>query len=193
MVGALGKGLAGEPAKPTADPLSCKAADGAERAARNGAAYLVKALAKDKYLTSALPGAKDQPDYGNTADAVLALATAGHGDKAADTMRWLEAHSAQWAEQGGPAAYAQLILAADAETFDPRDFGGRDLVKQLNATGPAPASLPSEPTPSASASAVENAKKDDNGVSIWWIIGVGLVGGIGIGFLISARNKKQQP
>ncbi len=108
-------------------------------------------------------------------------------------MRWLETHSAQWAEQSGPAAYAQLVfLAADAATFDPRDFGGQDLVKQLNATGPAPASLPAEPT--ASASAAEAAKKkDDSGVSVWWIIGVGLVGGIGIGFLISARNKKQQP
>jgi hypothetical protein len=140
-----------------------------------------------------MPGAKDQPDYGNTADAVVALATAGHGDKAADAMRWLEAHSAQWAEQSGPAAYAQLVLAADAATFDPRDFGGRDLVKQLNATGPAPASLPAEPTASSSASAAEATKKDDSGVSVWWIIGVGLVGGIGIGFLLSARNKKQQP
>lgn len=193
VVGALGRGLAGEPLKPVADPLSCGTADSAGQAARNGAAYLVKALAKDQHLTSTMPGAKDQPDYGNTADAVVALATAGHGDKAADAMRWLEAHSAQWAEQSGPAAYAQLVLAADAATFDPRDFGGRDLVKQLNATGPAPASLPAEPTASSSASAAEATKKDDSGVSVWWIIGVGLVGGIGIGFLLSARNKKQQP
>ncbi|MFF1601888.1 prenyltransferase/squalene oxidase repeat-containing protein [Streptomyces mirabilis] len=193
VVGALGKGLAGEPLKPVADPLSCKAADSPEQAAQNGAAYLVKALAKDQHLTSVMPGAKNQPDYGNTADAVVALATAGHGDKAADAMRWLETHSAQWAAQAGPAAYAQLVLAADAATFDPRDFGGQDLVKQLNATGPAPASLPAEPKASASASSEEAAKKEDSGVSVWWIIGVGLVGGIGIGFLISARNKKQQP
>jgi hypothetical protein len=192
VVGALGKGLAGESLKPTAGLLSCETADSAGRAAQNGAAYLVKALGKDQHLMSVMPGAKDQPDYGNTADAVVALATAGHGDKAAGAMRWLEAHSAQWAEQSGPAAYAQLILAADAQASDPRDFGGRDLVEQLNATGPAPASLPAEPT--ASASAGEHAKKDDKGgVSVWWIIGVGLVGGIGIGFLISARNKKQQP
>ncbi|MFD4412856.1 prenyltransferase/squalene oxidase repeat-containing protein [Streptomyces sp. NPDC058476] len=197
VAGSLGKGLAGEPKQPIADPLSCKAADGShpERAAQNGAAYLVKALAKDKYLKSAQPGAEDRPDYGNTADAVLALATSGHGDKAADTMRWLEGHYAQWAKQAGPAAYAQLILAADAATFDTWDFGGQNLVKQLNALGPAPESVPTAgPYPSSGAekNADQAKDEDDKGLGVWWIVGVGLVAGIGIGFLLSGRNKKRK-
>ncbi|MEU6254059.1 prenyltransferase/squalene oxidase repeat-containing protein [Streptomyces sp. NPDC047043] len=190
VVGALGKGLAGDAPKPTGTTPACKKAIDPELAAQNGAAYLVKALAKDKHLTSTLPGAKPQPDYGNTADAVLALATAGQGDKAADAMRWLEANSKAWAQQGGPAAYAQLILAANAETFDVHDFGGQDLVKLLNATGPKPASVPTTASPTPGDSNKEDAK-DDSGVSVWWIIGVGLVGGIGVGFLISGRKKKQ--
>ncbi|MFF4268471.1 prenyltransferase/squalene oxidase repeat-containing protein [Streptomyces sp. NPDC001536] len=193
VVGALGKGLAGTPEKPTGTTPTCKDATDPEQAAENGAAYLVKALAKDGHLTSALPGSEDQPDYGNTADAVLALATAGQGEQAADSMRWLEANFEQWAQQSGPAAYAQLILAAEADTFDTRDFGGQDLVKLLNATGPAPEKVPSA-TGSASPAADDRAaEKDDEGVSVWWIVGVGLVGGIGVGFLISGRKKKQQP
>ncbi|MEV6945924.1 prenyltransferase/squalene oxidase repeat-containing protein [Streptomyces sp. NPDC051172] len=182
VVGALGKGLTGDSPKPTGATPTCKKATGREQAAQNGAGYLLKALAKDKHLTSTLPGAKPQPDYGNTADAVLALATAGHGDKAADAMRWLETNSAAWARQAGPAAYAQLILAAHAENFDVHHFGGQDLVKLLDATGPAPARHRHKA-----------AHRDDSGVSVWWMIGVGLVGGIGVGFLISGRKKKAQP
>ncbi|MFD3838739.1 prenyltransferase/squalene oxidase repeat-containing protein [Streptomyces sp. NPDC058642] len=193
VVGALGKGLAGAPDKPTGTTPTCKDATDPEQGAENGAAYLVKALAKDGHLTSALPGSEDQPDYGNTADAVLALATAGQGDKAAESTRWLGANFQQWAQQSGPAAYAQLILAAEANTFDARDFGGKDLVKLLNATGPAPEKVPSA-TESASPGADDRAaEKDDEGVSVWWIVGVGLVGGIGVGFLISGRKRKQQP
>jgi hypothetical protein len=194
VVGALGKGLAGAAEKPTGATLTCKDATGIEQAADNGAHYLDNALAKDKHLTQTLPGSEDQPDYGNTADAVLALATAGQGDKAADSVKWLEANFEQWARQSGPAAYAQLILAADAATFDARDFGGKDLVALLNATGPKPESVPAAATamsPEADGEAAE--KDDDEGVSVWWIIGVGLVAGIGVGFLISGRNKKQQP
>ncbi|MFF4499540.1 prenyltransferase/squalene oxidase repeat-containing protein [Streptomyces sp. NPDC001401] len=195
VVGALGKGLAGDAAKPTDTDLTCKNATAPEQAARNGAGYLVKALAKDKHLTSVLAGAKPQPDYGNTADAVLALATAGHGDKAADAMRWLETNSGAWARQAGPAAYAQLILAANAATFDYNDFGGQDLVKLLNATGPKPAALPTSGAyPSESSqSAEDHSAKKGSGFGVWWIVGVGLVGGIGVGFLISGRKKKAQP
>jgi hypothetical protein len=195
VVGALGKGLAGAAEKPTGATLTCKDATGIKQAADNGAHYLDNALAKDKHLTQTLPGSEDQPDYGNTADAVLALATAGQGDKAADSVKWLEANFEQWARQSGPAAYAQLILAADAAAFDARDFGGKDLVALLNATGPKPESVPAATatamSPEADGEAAE--KDDDEGVSVWWIIGVGLVAGIGVGFLISGRNKKQQP
>ncbi|MCD9872694.1 prenyltransferase/squalene oxidase repeat-containing protein [Streptomyces guryensis] len=194
VVGALGKGLAGDSPKPTGAAPTCKKATDPEQAAQNGAAYLVKALAKDKHLTSALPGAEPQPDYGNTADAVLALATAGHGDQAADAMRWLETNSGAWARQAGPAAYAQLILAAHAETFDYNDFGGQDLVTLLNATGPKPAALPTSGAyPSeAPKSAADHAAAKDSGLGVWWIVGVGLVAGIGIGFLLGGRNKRRR-
>ncbi|MFJ1970999.1 prenyltransferase/squalene oxidase repeat-containing protein [Streptomyces sp. NPDC087903] len=193
VVGALGKGLTGASVKPTDAPVTCKDAAGPEQAANNGAAHLVQALAKDAHLTSALPGSEDQPDYGNTADAVLALATAGHGDKAADAMRWLEANFQKWARQGGPAAYAELILAAHAESFDVRAFGGQDLVKLLNATGPTPASVPAVSAATSDGAKSEESSPSDDGLNVWWVVGVGLVAGIGIGFLISGRNRRRQP
>ncbi|MFJ9003787.1 prenyltransferase/squalene oxidase repeat-containing protein [Streptomyces canus] len=148
-----------------------------EDAAANGSAYLAKAVAKDGHLTSALPGSENQPDYGNTADAVVALAAQGGTAAASGPLRWLERNSAKWAEQSGPAAYAQLILAAEAGGADPSDFGGTDLVKQLTATGPAPVT----------------ASQDDSDTSVWWMVGAGLAAGAGIGFLLSSRNKKKQP
>lgn len=191
VVGVLGKGFGGAAAGKSADASpTCSESASAEPAqvARNGAAYLVQALAKDKHLTSALAGAEDQPDYGNTADAVVALATVGQGLRAADALNWLEGNSAQWAKQAGPAAYAQLILAADAGSVDPRDFGGQDLVSLLNATGPAPVS----PSPSSAASAKDSDEDGDSGFGTWWTVGVFLVAGIGIGFLLSGRRKRQQ-
>ncbi|WP_105971595.1 prenyltransferase/squalene oxidase repeat-containing protein [Streptomyces geranii] len=198
VVGLLGKGFGGASAAGSATDgsLSCAKSTAPAQVARNGAAYLVQALAKDKHLTSALAGAEDQPDHGNTADAVVALAAVGEGERAADSLGWLEANSAQWAKESGPAAYAQLILAADAGSADPRDFGGQDLVSLLNSTGPAPASVPASPasssSPSASASASASAEDDDSRFGVWWTVGVFLVAGIGIGFLLSGRRKRQQ-
>ncbi|MFF0083376.1 prenyltransferase/squalene oxidase repeat-containing protein [Streptomyces canus] len=147
------------------------------RATANGASFLAEAVAKDGYLKSVLPGTENQPDYGNTADAVVALAAQGGPEAARKPLAWLERHSAKWAEQNGPAAYAQLILAAEAAGADPSDFGGTDLVKQLTATGPAPVT----------------ASQDDSDTSVWWMIGAGLAAGAGVGFLLSSRNKRKQP
>ncbi|MDT0611967.1 prenyltransferase/squalene oxidase repeat-containing protein [Streptomyces lancefieldiae] len=200
VLGALGKGLvtgAGEKAgaatcadagKPTRD-----------QAAANGAAYLADALAEDGHLTSALGGSADQPDYGNTADAVVALAAQGGADKAAKPLAWLQKNAAAWAKQSGPAAYAQLIFAAHATGTDPRDFGGQDLVALLGATGPGPQGV--EARDSATASAQDekdktdgkDEKEDDSPFGVWWFVGICLVFGIGVGFLLSGRNKKQQP
>jgi hypothetical protein len=157
----------------------------AERAATNGAAYLAKAVQKDGYLKSALPGSEDQPDFGNTADAVVALAVRGGASAAREPLAWLEKNSAAWAQQSGPAAYAQLIIAADAAGADPRDFGGTDLVKQLNATGPAP---------QRTATAAKADKNDDDGSgnAVWWTVLAGLAAGAGIGILLSGRNKKRR-
>ncbi|MFJ8631049.1 prenyltransferase/squalene oxidase repeat-containing protein [Streptomyces sp. NPDC093568] len=187
VVGALGKGLVVSPGKPA--EATCADGSSPQQAAANGAAYLTKALSKDGHLKSALPGAEDQPDYGNTADAVVALAARSGADAAREPLRWLERNSARWAAQSGPAAYAQLIFAAHATGADPRDFGGADLVKQLNATGPAPQT-------SAEATAKqEKDTKDDKGDSpfgVWWYVGIFLVVGIGIGFLLSGRKKGPQ-
>ncbi|MGW1157015.1 prenyltransferase/squalene oxidase repeat-containing protein [Streptomyces sp. NPDC002513] len=192
VTGALGKGLAGAATPADSAAPACGKATDVRQAARNGAAYLRTALAKDQHLTSALPGAKDQPDYGNTADAVVALATAGQSEQASGALHWLQANSGPWAKQSGPAAYAQLILAAHATGADPRHFGGSDLVAALNATGPAPqAADAAQKTDTAE----KPGKKADSGsgFGMWWIVGVFLVAGIGIGFLLSGRGKRQQP
>lgn len=184
VLGALGKGFVVKPGK-TAEPAAC--ADGGypapQQAAANGASYLAKAVAKDGYVVAPLAGAPDQPDYGNTADAVVALAAQGGAAQAKKPLQWLEQNSADWAKKGGPAAYAALIFAAHATGTDPRDFGGANLVTQLGATGPAP----------QTAAAEKSDDSGDSGNNVWYIIGVGLVAGIGVGFLISGRNKKQQP
>ncbi|MEW2074022.1 prenyltransferase/squalene oxidase repeat-containing protein [Streptomyces sp. NPDC013433] len=189
VLGSLGAGLVVEPGKGEAKAAACEKADGPEQAAANGAAYLTDALAENGHLTSALPGAEDQPDYGNTADAVVALAAQGSEEQAGKSLAWLEKNAADWATQSGPAAYAQLIFAAHATGADPRDFGGTDLVKQLGATGPAAA----EKTAETKSDEKKDESESDSGFGVWWFVGVCLVAGIGIGFLISGRAKKQQP
>lgn len=186
VLGGLGKGLAADGAKQAGAP-SCKGSGtpDAAQAAQNGSAYLTEALAKDHHLMSSMPGAKDQPDYGNTADAVTALSAAGHGDQAAPALSWLEKNATQWAAQSGPAAYAQLVLASHAAGADPRDFGGTDLVKALNATGPTPAATTKD-------GKMDGKKDDGGGIGVWYVVAVAAVAGIGIGFLFSGGRKKQQ-
>ncbi|MEU6989240.1 prenyltransferase/squalene oxidase repeat-containing protein [Streptomyces sp. NPDC046465] len=190
VLGSLGRGLVVAPAKKAASGApECAKPDTTAQAASNGTGYLLDTLGKtEDHLMSAMPGATDQPDVGNTADAVVALAAAGQQEQAEKSAKWLAKNSAAWAKQSGPAAYAQLVFAANAAGMDPRDFGGADLVKQLNAQGPAPQSA----ADSASASKSDEKKDDDGGVSVWWIIGVGMVAGIGIGFLYSGNRKKKQ-
>ncbi|WP_309058952.1 terpene cyclase/mutase family protein [Streptomyces sp.] len=191
VLGSLGKGLVTGPGKGATAEAGCEEAETPEQAAANGAAHLTEALAEDGHLTSALAGAEDQPDYGNTADAVVALAAQGATGPARKSLAWLEENAADWAARSGPAAYAQLIFAAHATGADPRGFGGTDLVKQLTATGP---SAPEQAT-QATNGEEDKEKKDesDSGFGVWWFVGVCLVAGIGIGFLISGRAKRQQP
>ncbi|MFJ7954893.1 prenyltransferase/squalene oxidase repeat-containing protein [Streptomyces sp. NPDC096319] len=182
----LGKSIVALKASPEQPPACADLSKPTvERAALNGASYLAKALAKTGHLTlPPMPGATDtteQPDIGNTADAVVALAASGAAKQAEPALTWLEKNSAAWAKEGGPAAYAQLILAARATETDPREFGTADLVEQLNATGPAPK------TPDTSASSTSD--EEESGFDIWWIIGIGTVVGVGIGFLVSGRKK----
>ncbi|MFJ6723889.1 prenyltransferase/squalene oxidase repeat-containing protein [Streptomyces sp. NPDC091281] len=202
VVGALGAGLAPKPGENASAPVCTDSGPATpEQAAVNGAAYLAKAVAKDGHLTSVLPGSENQPDYGNTADAVVALAAQGGPEQAAKPLAWLEKNAGGWADQGGPAAYAQLVFAAHATGTDPRAFGGLDLVTSLNATGPAPRSTGGTDQADGSGSAKGeqgdtkgDEKKDDGddgGFGVWWTVGVFLVAGIGIGFLISGRRKQQ--
>ncbi|MFH8343581.1 prenyltransferase/squalene oxidase repeat-containing protein [Streptomyces sp. NPDC018045] len=195
VLGGLGEGFVVDPAgkdvKEPVAPLKCDGGEDrkpdAEQAAEGGAAYLVALLdAGGGHLKSALPGAGDQPDVGNTADAVVALAAGSHGDAAQKPLRWLEKNSANWAEEAGPAAYAQLVLAAHAAGADPRHFGGADLVAQLNATGPKPAG---SSAPSA-APRKDAQDQDEQGSGVWWIFGIVFVACVGVGFLLSGRRKK---
>ncbi|MFE1799066.1 prenyltransferase/squalene oxidase repeat-containing protein [Streptomyces sp. NPDC059517] len=203
VLGSLGEGLVTDPeddgqsATPSGTGKAGECAGGGsptpEQAAADGAAYLVGAVAKTGYLESALAGAEDQPDHGNTADTVVALAAAGRTADAGKPLAWLEKNSGPWAAESGPAAYAQLIFAAHATGTDPRDFGGADLVKQLGATGPAAqAAATDDKDGKDGEQAAQDESEDDGGVSVWWIVGVGLVGGIGVGFLLSTRTKKQR-
>ncbi|MFC0600850.1 prenyltransferase/squalene oxidase repeat-containing protein [Streptomyces palmae] len=195
---ATGHGFAVRPAdKDVAiEAPSCAGSKGDDKAspdragaADSAAAYLSATLAANgQHLKSVLPGQKGQPDVGGTIDAVLALAAGGHREAAAKPLHWLmgkDAGAVAWAK-GQPAALAKLVLATRAAGGDPRDFAGTDLVRELNATGPAASA------PSADATEKNKEKDDDNGggVSVWWVVAVGAVAGIGIGFLLSGRKKK---
>lgn len=191
VLGALGKGFVTEAGKAPEEGYVCANSDKPltpPEIARNGAAYLSDQTHGTGHLTSSLPGAKPQPDYGNTADAVVALAAQGWTKQARKPYAWLEKNAAQWAKQSGPAAYAELIFAAHAMGADPRDFGGTDLVRALDATGPAPQTAKARATGGETKPA-----KHGSGTGVWWIVGTGLVAGIGIGFLLSGRRRRQQP
>jgi hypothetical protein len=188
VLGALGKGLATGPGEAADADCAGSGEPTRQQAAAHGAAYLARAVAKTGHLTSALPGAADQPDYGNTADAVVALAAQGGAERAAKPLHWLEKNAVTWAKQSGPAAWAQLILAAHATGTDPRAFGGTDLVAGLQATDPHRLTARSTDQDQK-----EKEKESEGGVGVWWFVGACLVAGIGIGFLISGRNRKRRP
>ncbi|MEU9338700.1 prenyltransferase/squalene oxidase repeat-containing protein [Streptomyces sp. NPDC048290] len=191
VLGALGAGLnanTGTPGGPAA--AECADATSPAQAAANGTAWLTAALAgNDDHLVSSLPGAEDQPDYGNTADAVVALAARGEQKQARASMGWLEANAADWAKQSGPAAYAQLVLAAHAAGDDPREFGATNLINQLNATGPVPESIEDLVDKRLVEKDTTAAKDEDSPFGVWWYVGVFGVVGVGIGFLVSGRRR----
>ncbi|MET8824969.1 prenyltransferase/squalene oxidase repeat-containing protein [Streptomyces sp. NPDC004610] len=197
VLGALGTGLNAEAPDTTATPATAGCADATTpaQAAANATAWLTTTLAgNDDHLISALPGAEDQPDYGNTADAVVALAALGEGEQARASMTWLERNARAWADASGPAAHAQLVLAAHAIGDGPEEFGGTGLIDRLNASGP---------TPAATDDLVEkrlvekettaSAEDDDSPFGVWWYVGVFGVVGVGIGFLVSGRNRGDRP
>ncbi|MEV8345365.1 prenyltransferase/squalene oxidase repeat-containing protein [Streptomyces niveus] len=169
-----------------------------ERAARNGASYLVKTMAKTGHLDQPpMPGAEDSaplPDYGNTADAVVALTTAGYGDQAAASMKWLEKNSADWAKANGPAAYAQLIFAAHTTGTDPRTFDGIDLVKAVNATGPTPKWIGPKPlTTTEQQKVLADQKTERHSMSgNVWTMGIGAFAALVICTLFVLRARRRR-
>ncbi|WP_406001166.1 prenyltransferase/squalene oxidase repeat-containing protein [Streptomyces sp. NBC_00829] len=191
VVGAHGQGLAATAGAKDAKGTACEKTTAIEGAAHNGAAYLATALAKTGHLnTPPMPGASDpaeKPDFGNTADAVVALSAQGLGEQAKKPLAWLEQNSAAWAKESGPAAYAQLIFAARAGGADPKGFGGTDLVAALNATGPAPESS-AEPKKAEA----ESDSGSDSGSGVWWVAGALFFASVGAGILISGRRKNRQ-
>ncbi|MBD3003016.1 prenyltransferase/squalene oxidase repeat-containing protein [Streptomyces sp. 5-10] len=190
----VGKDSGAEP-----KPLRCAGGKGGagspEDAAEAALAHLSRVMSDtDAHLKSAMPGAKDQPDFGGTADAVVALAAGEHSAAAGKPLQWLQSKdsgAAAWAK-GDPGALAKLILAAHAAGANPRDFGGADLVRQLNATGPRPEAA--APGAESDGNGKSEEKKDDSGGGIggvWWTVGVCAVAGMGIGFLLSGRKRRQ--
>ncbi|MFJ1645473.1 prenyltransferase/squalene oxidase repeat-containing protein [Streptomyces sp. NPDC088258] len=187
-----------------------------ERAARNGASYLVAALAGTGHLDRpAASGTEDGdgddggdsapvPDFATTAAAVVALTTSGHGDRASVALEWLKQNCGAWAQANGPTAYAQLIFAAHATGTDPRNFGGIDLVQRLNETGPTPKYIAPAPAPgtatgtgpatgaAATTAAAESPLGGADGRGVLWLVGIALTGGIGLGYLLGHRRKARR-
>ncbi|MGX1884638.1 prenyltransferase/squalene oxidase repeat-containing protein [Streptomyces sp. NPDC055287] len=189
VLGGLGQGLDAQGKKDGQKAAECDKSGKPtpERAAANGAAYLDGVLAKTGHLdTPPMPGAEDsepQPDFGNTADAVVALAAQGGAEQAEKPLGWLKKNAASWAKGNGPAAYAQLVFAAHATGTDPKNFGGTDLVKSLNATGPAPETTETK---------TDEDKGSEQGFGDWWLVGILFVASVGVGILFSGRKKKNQ-
>jgi hypothetical protein len=189
VLGSLGAGLGGKDAEAAGSPAECAEADTPGQAAENGAAYLAGPLEKDGHLTTALPGADPQPDLGNTADAVIALASTGHADQARKAFGHLRDNGVAWAKQTGPAAYAQLVLASEAIGSDPRDFGGQDLVEQLNATGPGPVAEEG----SDRAGVEDGTGKAEDGripAAVWWAGGAVLALVVVVAIVLTARKRR---
>jgi hypothetical protein len=118
-------------------PHAATAAETRDRAAA-AAGWLGRQLDRDSHLVVGSFG----PDYGQTADVVLALDAAGVGGKAArQATTALRRAVPDYTGGGDPAesyagAFAKLLVVAAAQRVSPRRFGGsdrRNLVKALRA------------------------------------------------------------
>jgi hypothetical protein len=157
--------------------------------AEAAAAYLTGQLgANGQHLMLTMPGAAATPDFTATSWAALSLIQAGHPKQAAGAVDWLAAQGGSWTKDGTDAsATATLLLVAQAAQRNPADFGGADLVKQLTAAGPAPKTVAATPTAAATA---EKKKDGGSGISTLWVVGVGLLIGVGGGLLLSLQRRR---
>jgi hypothetical protein len=102
--------------------------------AQRGAAWLAGQFTGGYIPSTTTPG---QPDLAATANAVLALASAGVDSTALTGLTYLESNvNAYVLDDGsdGPGQLALLILDAHALGVDPHGFGGSNLVARLQAT-----------------------------------------------------------
>ncbi len=168
-----GKGAGERPATP-------------QQSADAGAAHLASVLDKNgHHLKAVTPGAEGGPDYGNTADAVIALAAGGHHAEAKKSLNWLAGELGSWDKsKNDPAAIGGVMLAVHATGGDPATLKGEKLLERLNSTGPKPAQMPG--------SSKDTGSEDkDSTVLTWSLVGAGLAAGAGVGFLLSGRRKRQ--
>ncbi|WP_326599269.1 prenyltransferase/squalene oxidase repeat-containing protein [Streptomyces sp. NBC_01803] len=156
-----------------------------------GAARLAGLLADgEQHLVSVPPGGEEQPDYATTARAVIALSAGGHEEARQGALEWLGEHHGEWPDlANSPASLGMLVLAAHAGDVSPEDFGGADLIEQLNALGPAPDETPG----GADGAADADASDDDSGAgALTWVLAVGLIAGIAIGVVLSLRARARR-
>ncbi len=101
-----------------------------------GAGWLASQINAEGYIP--LSASPTSPDLASTANAVLALASAGvDSAAAARALTYLEAHVSDYVSvsgSDGPGQLALLILDAHALGVSPGSFGGTDLVSRLLAT-----------------------------------------------------------
>ncbi|GAA1137867.1 terpene cyclase/mutase family protein [Kitasatospora gansuensis] len=184
-------------------PLDCATAAATvphANSAEAAGAYLVAQLgANGQHLMQSMPGATPTPDYAATAWTVLGLVQSGHPNQAAPAADWLAGNGYDWAAKGksgtDASAAALMLLTAQAAQLDPYNFGGTNVVQLLMDAGPAPKSVPADATAAnpegtrAPGSGVTEAD-DNSGFSPVWLVGIGLLIGIGGGLLLSLQRKR---
>lgn len=104
-------------------PLSVVRLEANDRAAADAASDYIVSQLSDGHVADDTGGA--------TADVVLSLIAIGGQDAAVqESTDWLVAQAGSYAVDNGPAA-GKLAVVAAATGHDPRDFGGVDLVEEI--------------------------------------------------------------
>ncbi|MGK5531373.1 prenyltransferase/squalene oxidase repeat-containing protein [Streptomyces sp. URMC 129] len=154
-----------------------------------GAARLAGLLEDgEQHLVTMPAGGEEQPDYATTTRAVIALSAGGHEEARQGALDWLRDHHGEWTELStSPASLGLLVLAAHASGVSPQDFGGTNLVENLNALGPAPDETPGS---TDGATGAGDADDDSGGGALTWVLAIGLAAGIAIGVFLSLRGRR---
>ncbi|MGP3970970.1 hypothetical protein [Streptomyces sp. 6N223] len=205
VLAAHGSGLLVDPERAESaepgTPPSCDAAagggegaseDGAQTAAAQagaaGAAYLTGVLEEnDQHLVMLTQDGEELPDFGSTADAVLALVVAGDAEAAQGPLGWLQENLGSWAGYAkSPAALSTLVLAAHAAGASPEDFGGTDLVAALSLLDP----TQSEDADGAATDEAAAGEDDGAGAVSWILALVAVVVVVGVLLAVVQRRSR---